>query len=36
MGCIVTQFARERFGIYRFRGSCMREFDLSSVYKEGG
>ena len=25
---IVTQFARESFGICRFRGSCMREYDL--------
>ena len=24
--CIVTQFASERFGICRFRGSCMREY----------
>ena len=32
MGCIVTQFARERFGIYCIRGSCKREYDLGSVY----
>ena len=25
---IVTQFARESFGICRFRGSCIREYDL--------
>ena len=25
---IVTQFARESFGISCFRGSCMREYDL--------
>ena len=26
--CIVTQFERESFGICRFRGSCMRGYDL--------
>ena len=28
VSCVVTQFAREIFGICRFRGSCMREYDL--------
>ena len=28
VSCIVTQLARERFGISRFRGSCTREYDL--------
>ena len=28
VSCIVTQFARESFGISRFRGSCLREYDL--------
>ena len=28
MTYIVTQFARESFGICRFRGSCMREYDV--------
>ena len=28
---IVTQFARESFGICRFRGSCMREYDLIRI-----
>ena len=28
VSCIVTQFARESFGICRFCGSCMREYDL--------
>ena len=28
VSCIVTQFSRESFGICRFRGSCMREYDL--------
>ena len=31
--CIVTQFARESFGICGFRGSCMREYDLSNQTK---
>ena len=28
VSCIVPQFARESFGICRFRGSYMREYDL--------
>ena len=28
MSCIVTQLARESFGVCRFRGSRMREIDL--------
>ena len=28
VSCIVTQFAREDFGICRLRGSCMRLYDL--------
>ena len=28
VSCIVTQFAREGFGICRLRGSCMRLYDL--------
>ena len=31
MSYIVTQFARESFGICRFRGSCMREYDLIRI-----
>ena len=30
VSCIVTQFARESFGICRVRGSCMREYSLRS------
>ena len=26
--CIVTHFARESFGVCRFHGSCIREYDL--------
>ena len=33
VSCIVTQFARESFGICGFRGSCMREYDLSNQPK---
>ena len=29
VGCVVTQFARESFGICRLRGSCMREYDVT-------
>ena len=28
VSCIVTQFARESFGICHFCGSCMKEIDL--------
>ena len=28
VSCIVTQFAREGFGICRLRGLCMRLYDL--------
>ena len=34
--CIFTQFARENLRIFRFRGSCMREYDLGPVYMEVG
>ena len=30
VSCIVSQFARESFGICSFRGSCMGEYDLFS------
>ena len=36
VSCIVMQFARESFGICRFRGSCVREYDLRPVYMEVG
>ena len=36
VSCIVMQFARESFGICRFRGSCVREYDLRPVYMELG
>ena len=36
VSCIVMQFARESFGICRFRGSCVRECDLRPVYMEVG
>ena len=37
VSCIVMQFARESFGICRFRGSCVREYDLlEPVYMEVG
>ena len=36
VSCIVMQFARESFGICRFRGSRVREYDLRPVYMEVG
>ena len=30
VSCVATQFARETFGICRFRASCMIEYDLKS------
>ena len=36
VSCIVMQFARESFGICRFRGSHVREYDLRPVYMEVG
>ena len=36
VSCIVMQFARESFEICRFRGSCVREYDLRPVYMELG
>ena len=31
VSCIVTQFARESFGIWRFCAFCMREIDFNLV-----